>query len=168
MKRNVAPLLALVISGAFAIACSPAATASPASPAATAATAEIAPAVAATREIYVYKSPTCTCCHEWESYLISKGYTVRSMPTDNMSELKAQMKVPEAAWSCHTAVIDGYVVEGHVPVEAIDDLLASRPGIDGIALPGMPAGSPGMPGVKVAPFDVLALSDGDTSSFGAY
>ena len=123
---------------------------------------------AATREIYVYKSPTCSCCHEWESYLISKGYTVRSIPTEDMAELKEQMRVPEAAWSCHTAVIDGYVVEGHVPVAAMDDLFARRPAIDGIALAGMPAGSPGMTGVQTEPFHVLGLSDGGVTAFGDY
>ena len=100
--------------------------------------------------------------------MTSQGYIIHSMPTENMAELKAQMQVPEAAWSCHTAVINGYVVEGHVPIEAIEDLLASAPEIDGIALAGMPAGSPGMPGEKAGSFDVLALSGGETSAFGAY
>ena len=75
---------------------------------------------------------------------------------------------PTEAWSCHTALIDGYPVEGHVPVEAIEDLLAERPDIDGIALPGMRAGSPGMPGEKASPFEVLAIDDGTLSAFGAY
>jgi hypothetical protein len=162
MNRFVVPFFAMLILGALVLACSPTAPASPAT------STPKAMGAAASREIYVYKSPTCGCCHEWESYMTANGYTVRSIPTNNMAELKAQMKVPEDAWSCHTAVIGGYVVEGHVPVEAINALLASRPGIDGIALAGMPAGSPGMPGVKAAPFDVLALSDGATSSFGAY
>lgn len=159
MNRFVAPFITLLVLGAVVIACSPATSARP-SPKPVGAT--------ASREIYVYKSPTCTCCHEWESYMAAHGYSVRSVPTNNMSELKAQMNVPESAWSCHTAVIDGYVVEGHVPIEAVNDLLANRPAIDGIALAGMPAGSPGMPGVKAAPFDVLALSGGDSSAFGAY
>ena len=96
------------------------------------------------------------------------GFTVRSMPTDDMAAMKQQMGVPKDAWSCHTAVIDGYAIEGHVPVEAIEDLLAQRPAIDGIALPGMPSGSPGMPGDKAAPFAVLELSDAATSNFGSY
>ncbi len=120
------------------------------------------------RDIYVYKSPTCSCCHEWEAYMTAHGYVVHSMPTENMAELKGQMKVPEAAWSCHTAVINGFVVEGHVPVEAVEALLASGSEIDGISLPGMPAGSPGMPGEKVGSFDVLALSGGEMSAFGAF
>jgi hypothetical protein len=118
--------------------------------------------------IDVYKSPACGCCHEWEAYLRTHGYEVRSIPTDNMAAVKAERGVPEGAWSCHSAVVSGYVVEGHVPVEAIEDLLADRPAIDGIALPGMPEGSPGMPGIKAAPFEILAIDDGATSPFGAY
>jgi len=120
------------------------------------------------REVVVYKSPSCTCCHEWEAYMRDHGFTVRSMPTDDMAAVKQQMGMPKDAWSCHTAVIDGYAIEGHVPVEAIEDLLAQRPAIHGIALPGMPPGSPGMPGAKAAPFVVLAVSDGTTSDFGSY
>ena len=118
--------------------------------------------------IDVYKSPSCDCCHEWEAYVRSLGYEVRSFPTDDMGAVKARHDLPQETWSCHTAVIDGYVVEGHVPVEAIRDLLALRPAIDGIALPAMPAGSPGMPGVKAGPIEILAISDGAVTDFGAY
>lgn len=116
----------------------------------------------------VYKSPSCGCCHEWEAYLRTHGYTVDSIPTEDMTAVKADRGVPRSAQSCHTAVVGGYVVEGHVPVEAIEDLLAEQPAIDGIALPGMPPGSPGMPGEQEAPFEVLALVDGVTSPFGSY
>lgn len=126
------------------------------------------PAVLVARVIQVYKSPTCSCCHEWEAYLRAAGYRVESIPTEDMAPVKARHGLPESAWSCHTAVIDGYAVEGHVPVAAIEDLLAARPAIDGIALPGMPAGSPGMPGVQAAPFQVLAVDEGVTSAFGSY
>lgn len=118
--------------------------------------------------IEVYTSPACTCCHEWETYLRDLGYTVKSVPTDDMAAIKARYDVPQDALSCHTAVIDDYAVEGHVPIEAIEDLLAERPAIDGIALPAMPAGSPGMPGVKEGAFDVLAITDGVASPFGSY
>jgi hypothetical protein len=120
------------------------------------------------RAVDVYKSPTCGCCHEWEAYLREHGYTVNSIPTDDLVAVKAERGIPGEAQSCHTAVVDGYVVEGHVPVEAIEDLLSQAPAIDGIALPGMPPGSPGMPGDKAAPFEVLALVDGTTSAFGSY
>jgi hypothetical protein len=125
-------------------------------------------AVAAVNVIEVFKSPTCSCCHEWEAYLRDLGYTVKSVPTEDMAAVKARFGLPQETWSCHTAVIDGYAVEGHVPIAAIEDLLASRPAIDGIALPGMPAGSPGMPGVKAGPFAVLAVTDGVAAPFGSY
>lgn len=118
--------------------------------------------------VEVYKSPTCDCCHQWEGYMREHGYTVRSVPVDDMTAVKVEHGIPQEAWSCHTALIAGYVVEGHVPVEAVEDLLARRPDIDGIALPGMPPGSPGMPGVKEAPFQVLAIRDGTLSPFGDY
>jgi hypothetical protein len=97
-----------------------------------------------------------------------RGYTVRSIVSDNISGIKQSHRLPQSAWSCHTAVIGRYFIEGHVPVEAIEALLAQQPQIDGIALPGMPAGSPGMPGAKSGPFEVLAVADGVTSVFGAY
>lgn len=131
-------------------------------------TAPSASSAVAALVVEVYKSPTCTCCHEWEAYLRGLGYEVRSVPVDDIAAVKTERGVPKAAWSCHTAVIDGYVVEGHVPVEAIEDLFATRPAIDGIALAGMPAGSPGMPGPKAAPFDILAIDDGATTPFGSY
>jgi hypothetical protein len=118
--------------------------------------------------VEVYKSPTCSCCHEWEAYLRARSYDVRSIPTEDMVRVKADRGVPGAAFSCHTALINGYVVEGHVPIEAIQDLLADRPAIDGIALPEMPPGSPGMPGAKAAPFEILAIEDGELSVFGEY
>jgi hypothetical protein len=116
----------------------------------------------------VYKSPTCGCCHEWEAYLRTHGYTVDSIPTVDMAAVKAEHQIPVDAQSCHTAIVGGYVVEGHVPVEAIEDLMEQRPAVDGISLPGMPPGSPGMTGDKAGPFEVLALKDGTTSPFGAY
>ncbi len=122
----------------------------------------------ATRVVEVYKSPTCSCCHEWEAYLRAHGYTVRSIPTVDMEPIKVEWGLPEAARSCHTAVVDGYAIEGHVPVAAIDDLLSRRPAIDGIALPGMPPGSPGMPGVQPAAFEILAIDNGTTTAFGSY
>jgi hypothetical protein len=98
----------------------------------------------------------------------SHGYTVQSVVSDDLAALKEQMGVPRAAASCHTAVIDGYVVEGHVPVDAVEDLLEQRPSVDGIALPGMPTGSPGMGGTQGAPFAVVSFEAGVTESFGTY
>jgi hypothetical protein len=98
----------------------------------------------------------------------ANGWTVRSIETDDMTRIKQKHNLPDATWSCHTAVIDGYVVEGHIPMAAIEDLLAARPAIDGIALPGMPAGSPGMPGAQEGPLQVQAVDDGTATPFGSY
>lgn len=123
---------------------------------------------ARTALVEIHKSPGCECCAGWEAYMTAHGFTVESTEEADLVAFKEARGVPSDAWSCHTAVIESYTVEGHVPVEAIEDLLAERPDIDGIALPGMPPGSPGMPGEKEAPFDVLAIDDGTLSSFGAY
>ena len=161
IPRLFLPLGALVLAACSSVPSAlPARTSEPATPAPS--------AVALAKVIEVYKSPTCRCCHEWEAYLRDLGYTVKSVPTDDMSAVKAKYGLPQNTWSCHTAVIAGYAVEGHVPVDAIEDLLATRPAIDGIALPAMPPGSPGMPGVKAGPFEVLAVTDGVASPFGAY
>lgn len=96
------------------------------------------------------------------------GWSVRAADDPDIAAFKAQYGMPQSAWSCHTAVVAGYAIEGHVPMKAIEDLLATRPDIDGIALPAMPAGSPGMPGVKAGPFEILAIKDGKTSLFGLY
>jgi len=85
--------------------------------------------------------------------------------TDNLDEVKDRFNIPEEMWSCHTSVIGDYYIEGHVPVAAIEKLLAEQPDIDGIALPGMPSGSPGMTGEQEAPFVVYAVADGTTFEF---
>jgi hypothetical protein len=121
-----------------------------------------------TAVVELHSAPGCDCCGGWEEYMTSHGYAVESAEEADLSAFKEARGVPRDAWSCHTAVIDGYTVEGHVPLEAIEDLLIERPDIDGIALPGMPPGSPGMSGEKQAPFEVLAIDDGATSSFGQY
>ena len=126
--------------------------------------------VAAIGDIVVemHSAPGCGCCAGWEAYMTEQGFTVDASEDAALSQFKTDLGIPSSAMSCHTAIIDGYIVEGHVPVEAIFDLLEQRPEIDGIALPGMPAGSPGMPGEKTAPFEILAIDDGTTSVFGEY
>jgi len=105
------------------------------------------PALAAELAV-VYRSPSCGCCEEWISYLKSKGFDATVISTDDVAAVKENMRVPADMQSCHTALIGGYVVEGHVPVEAIAKLLAEKPHVTGIAAPGMPQGSPGMSGPK--------------------
>lgn len=97
--------------------------------------------------ITVWKSPTCGCCGGWVSYMRGKGYPVNVNLVADPDAIKAKLGVPEALYSCHTAKIDDYLVEGHVPESAVAKLLVERPNLKGIALPGMPAGSPGMDGI---------------------
>jgi hypothetical protein len=115
--------------------------------------------------IEVYHSPTCGCCINYERYLEASGFKVKSVELDNVEQIKKQLNVPQSMWSCHTAKVGSYFVEGHVPVEAINKLLQENPSINGIALPGMPFGSPGMSGVKSGEFVIYAVSDGNTGEF---
>jgi hypothetical protein len=99
------------------------------------------------------------------------GYEVRVENTDNPWPVKEKYRVPPTLQGCHTAIVDGYVVEGHVPVDAVERLLAERPDVLGIAVPGMPVGSPGMEvdGAAPAPFDVLTFDgNGDTTVYASY
>jgi hypothetical protein len=94
--------------------------------------------------VTVYKSPTCGCCKLWVTHLQQHGFTVTPVDLESLAAVKKRHGVPDKLASCHTAVVDGYVVEGHVPADLIDRLLRERPPIVGIAVPGMPIGSPGM------------------------
>ena len=96
------------------------------------------------------------------SYLRGLGFEVTVVHMDSMAAFRTEHSIPQAMWSCHTVILEdsGYIVEGHVPVIAIDQLLEDRPDIDGIALPGMPAGTPGMPGRVAGPLEVFAIKDG--------
>lgn len=121
--------------------------------------------------VEVYKSPTCGCCNKWVDHLRSHGFTVRAINTDTIDELKTSRGVPRQVRSCHTALVGAYVVEGHVPAADVQRLLRERPAILGIAVPGMPIGSPGMEvsGVKAQPFNVMAFAkDGSTRVFASH
>lgn len=122
--------------------------------------------------VTVYKSPTCGCCSMWESHLTKAGFQVISKPTDNMAEIRKQYNVPDKMQSCHTAVVDGFVIEGHVPADDVKKLLVERPsGILGLAAPGMPQKSPGMQpeGEKPADYDVFSFDkEGNTKVFASY
>jgi hypothetical protein len=117
-------------------------------------------------DVVVYASPSCGCCGEYADYLGSEGgYTVDLQRSDDLDTIRADAGVPEEAAGCHTTMLGDYVVEGHVPLEAIDKLLRDRPVVDGISLPGMPTGSPGMSGPKEAPFEILSFTDGEIQIF---
>lgn len=92
----------------------------------------------------VFKSPDCGCCQKWADALEANGHEVITYPVENLHKIKFDAGLPAELGACHTAFVDGYVVEGHVPIEAIDDLLKNKPNIKGIAVPGMPGESLGM------------------------
>jgi hypothetical protein len=116
-------------------------------------------------EAVIYASPTCACCGDYAAYLESEGWAVQVRRTDGMDAVKADAGVPDEARSCHTSKVGDYAVEGHVPIEAIDKLLRERPAVDGIALPGMPPGSPGMGGTKAGPFEIVSFGAGASAPF---
>lgn len=126
------------------------------------------PGRAAAATMTMYRSPDCSCCHLWADLARQRGWTVASADKLDMAAFKAESGVPMEYASCHTTIVGDYFVEGHVPLEALERLLAEKPDIDGIALPGMPAGSPGMGGVQEAPFEVVAITDGEATPFGSY
>lgn len=119
----------------------------------------------AERKVTIYKSPTCGCCGKYISHLKRNGYDVETVMTNDMDSIKAQYNIPDSMESCHTTIVGNYFVEGHVPLIAIDKLLDKKPNVDGIALPGMPSGSPGMPGPQIEPFNVFTVTDGQPSSW---
>ena len=115
--------------------------------------------------ITLYKSPGCGCCTGHAEHLRAAGYVVTEIESRDQAAIKARYGVPGELEGCHTAVVGNYVVEGHVPAEAVDRLLRERPAIRGIALPGMPDGSPGMSGTKREPFVIYAFGAGAPSVF---
>ena len=118
-------------------------------------------------KIVVYKSPTCGCCANYISYLKKEGYEVEVKNSDILlDQIKSENNIPGEVESCHTSLIDGYFVEGHIPLEAIEKLMTEEPDIAGIAMPGMPSGSPGMPGQKYGEFIIYAVNhDGTYNEF---
>ncbi|NJL04139.1 MAG: DUF411 domain-containing protein [Chloroflexaceae bacterium] len=111
------------------------------------------------RTMTVYKSPSCGCCSLWIDYLEERGYTITIEDHVNMAPIKAEHNVPLPVQSCHTALVEGYVIEGHVPLQDIERLLTERPDVVGLAVPGMPIGAPGMEvdGTPPDAFDVIAF-----------
>lgn len=123
-------------------------------------------------DIDVYRSEDCSCCGKWAEYLKKNGFKVRlhNMSTDKLDRVKTEARIPEKYASCHTAKVEGYVVEGHVPANDIKRLLSERPKAIGLAVPGMPIGSPGMEvGRRKEPYEVLLLKeDGSTEVFARH
>lgn len=121
-----------------------------------------AQAASAAPSIMVFRDPNCGCCGGWVDHIRTAGFTVEVRMEQQMQGIKAQLGVPKELASCHSGTIDGYVIEGHVPAEVIRKLLRERPSLTGIAVPGMPVGSPGMevPGQKPDPFRVIGFAQG--------
>ena len=114
----------------------------------------------AAKEVTVYKSPTCGCCEKYVQYLEKNGFTVKAINENNMDAIKKRYGTASAA-SCHTMLVDGYVVEGHVPVRAIRKMLRDKPDITGISAPGMPQHSPGMGEEKPGTLTIYAIPKGN-------
>jgi hypothetical protein len=129
-------------------------------------------AMAAPSTLHVAKSPTCGCCEAWVDHMRAAGFDTRVQEIGDgaLYALKQRVGLHPDLWSCHTAAIDGYVIEGHVPAADVRRLLARRPAALGLAVPGMPVGSPGMEtDGQVDPFDTLLVGlDGGTTVFASH
>lgn len=122
--------------------------------------------------VEVWKDPSCGCCKEWVSHLQANGFAVKVNETGN-NAMRAKLGIPQKLGSCHTALVGGYAVEGHVPAADIRKLLKDKPKAIGLTVPGMPVGSPGMDGAiygkRRDPYDVLlVLASGETRVFSSY
>jgi hypothetical protein len=112
----------------------------------------------------VYKDPNCGCCEKWVGLLRSAGFVLSVRNTTEMDPIKRRYRVSPALASCHTAIVEGYVIEGHVPADLILKLLKAKPRVVGLAVPGMVTGSPGMEGPNPQPYQVLAFDAAGTTT----
>ena len=121
-------------------------------------------------QVDVWKSPTCGCCNDWIKHLEASGFTVKATNVPDSRHVRARFGMPAKYASCHTALVGGYVVEGHVPAREIKRLLREKPAARGLSVPGMPVGSPGMEmGDRRDPYNVVAFTkDGRRSVFAQY
>jgi len=120
-------------------------------------------------KITVYKSPTCGCCTKWVTHLENSGFEVNAINRSDMPSIKHKLGIAQNNQSCHTATVGGYVIEGHVPAADIKSLLAKKPDIHGLTVPGMPMGSPGMEGPRKDDYNVLAIDkQGKTTVYNSH
>ncbi len=124
------------------------------------------PETAAAADLVVYKSPTCGCCKKWVQHMRENGFSVEVHEQYNVTPKKDEYGVPSRLRSCHTAKVGDYVLEGHVPADVVKQLLEEKPEIAGLAVPGMPMGSPGMEGSRKDPYDVISFTN--TGKAGIY
>lgn len=119
--------------------------------------------------VKMYKNPNCGCCDRWAEHLDVNGFTVETINTSDLASIKSKYNIPTTLAGCHTALINGYVVEGLVPAKYIRQMLAEHLPVKGLSLPGMPVGAPGMPGHKAEPLNVYTLETGAASKvFGSF
>src|SRR5829696_7430231 len=111
-------------------------------------------------KVLVYKSPTCGCCGAWVDRIKAAGFEVTTRDVPDVAPIKARYGIPARLASCHTALVEGYALEGHVPPADVQRLLREKPKAVGLAVPGMPMGSPGMEGPRKDPYDVLLVQQG--------
>ena len=111
------------------------------------------------KKVTLYKDPNCGCCDGHAKMYESVGFEVEVVPTKNLDKIKQDYNIDNKLRSCHTAIMGDYVVEGHIPLEGIEYLLREKPNIKGIALPGMPIGTPGMPGLKTQTFKIYNIEN---------
>lgn len=119
-------------------------------------------------ELTVYKTPDCGCCAIHANYLERAGYKIERVLLDDLSEIKEEHGIPSELWSCHTTIVNNgeYFIEGHIPEEAFAKILEEEPTISGIGMPGMPSGSPGMPGPQLEPFEIMQVgNEGEVSEY---
>ncbi|GAA6622448.1 DUF411 domain-containing protein [Scytonema sp. NUACC26] len=150
-------ILSIVVTGFAVITC------------ATVAVAEGKPSLG-TQEMTVYRSPSCGCCGGWVKHMQQNGFHIKDIKTDEIEAIKEKYNLPQELASCHTAIIDGYVMEGHIPANDIKQFLQQKPTLAGLAVPGMPVGTPGMEvGNKKQPFAVVAFDNkGEVKVFQEY
>ena len=115
--------------------------------------------------VEVFKTPSCGCCYGYVLFLEEEKFKVKQTDIRSLHTIKQKYNIPVEMQSCHTTIMGNYFIEGHVPFEAVNKLLKEQPDIDGIALPGMPIGTPGMPGDKDEPYVIYQLKDGKSSVF---
>ena len=131
---------------------------------------ETEPNYLGTTEMTVYRSPSCGCCGVWVEHAQKHGFKIKDIKTEAMEALKQKYNIPTELASCHTAIIDGYVMEGHIPADDIKRFLSEKPKLAGLAVPGMPIGTPGMEARDIKqPFQVLAFNHkGEIEVFKEY
>lgn len=125
--------------------------------------------LAAAGQVVMHKDPYCGCCTAWAEHMRSNGFDVKELVSKDMSSIKLAHGLTRELASCHTAVIDGYVIEGHVPAADVKRLLAEKPAVAGLSVPGMPMGSPGMEGPVYQPYSVVSFTkDGKVEIFSRH